>query len=284
MDNTATLRVAATTILLLVQSGPAASAPLRRDADLGELLTGTVWLGFVNSRKARKQVFTLSDFGTDGFVGNGVTYGGRHNLAPVTLVTTYDEPKVVTGVRTDSNHPFSVEYSADDGCNTWVQLPLQVEGQGTKDYTARDISLESLGAAGPVTTRCTRMTWADTRGRFPYAGYKVRRPQSYSDGIHAQFTGYTRTEQPTNAPTESPTNAPAESPTNAPTESPTSAPTAHPTAYPTAYPTAHPTTYPTAYPTTPSCTAVGWVPKSARCCHLEWKALFLRNKWCYYYK
>ena len=91
---------------------------------------------------------------------------GAHGLVghcwkALTITTTYDAPKTVTGIQTDSVKPFSIEHSSDGG-STWVLVGNDFNG------SENEIPLE------PFTCEMTRMTWADTSG---------------SNGFHAQFVG-----------------------------------------------------------------------------------------------
>lgn len=121
------------------------------------LLTGTMvasssdWVGHSNPTGWGFPPEYIN-IGAHGLVG--------HCWKALTITTTYDAPKTVTGIQSDANKPFSIEHSSDG--ETWVLVGSDFNG------SEQEIALE------PFTCTMTRMTWADTSG---------------TNGFHAQFVG-----------------------------------------------------------------------------------------------
>ena len=83
---------------------------------------------------------------------------GAHGLVghcwkALTITTTYDAPKTVTGIQTDSVKPFSIEHSSDGG-STWVLVGNDFNGSVTDLHIGYEGDLgESAGyylQAGPA--------------------------------------------------------------------------------------------------------------------------------------
>ena len=92
--------------------------------------------------------------GKEGLVG--------HCWKALTVTTEYPSTQTISGIRTDSNQPFTIEHSMDGV--VWTV----VEGKFTGDHQDTTQPLE------PFLCRYTRMSWANTVG---------------TNGIHAQFVG-----------------------------------------------------------------------------------------------